>query len=127
MLSGGERARLSLASLFLTGANVLILDEPSNHLDVETADALAKALKEYKGTVIFVSHQRSFTEEVATAVVEVKNGKLRRFSGSYQNYLNSLEHETELTNIGSPDTLRRGNTEDNTKIKVEKKNWERTL
>ena len=112
VLSGGERARLSLAALFLSGANVLILDEPSNHLDVETADALAQALNEYNGTVIFVSHQRSFTEEVATAVVEVKDGELRRFPGAYRDYLLSIEMETELTDAGSPDISRKKNNKD---------------
>ncbi len=109
VLSGGERARLSLAALFLSGSNVLILDEPSNHLDVETSDALAKALNEYKGTVIFVSHQRSFTEKVATSVVEVNNGKVIRFTGVYQDYLQNLEEETDLTNVGSPDATKKNN------------------
>ena len=104
VLSGGERARLSLASLFLSGANVLILDEPSNHLDVETADALATAIKEYKGTVLFVSHQRSFTQKVATSILEINNGILRRFTGNYHDYINKLELETEITDSGSPDT-----------------------
>ncbi len=106
VLSGGERARLSLAALFLSGANVLVLDEPSNHLDVETSDALASALNKYNGTVIFVSHQRSFIEKVATGVVEINNGILKRYPGSYTEYVNSLGSEMELTAAGSPDIRR---------------------
>lgn len=121
VLSGGERARLSLASLFLSGANVLVLDEPSNHLDVETSDALAIALNEYKGTVLFVSHQRSFTEKVATAVLEVNNGQLRRYNGGYDLYLERLESETDLTNAGSPDIVNDNTANVSKEVKSTKK------
>ena len=63
MLSGGERARLCLAGLLLSNYNVLILDEPGNHLDVDTVEALADALVEYEGTVIFTSHDRHFMSQ----------------------------------------------------------------
>jgi ATP-binding cassette subfamily F protein 3 len=75
VLSGGERARLCLAGLLLSSYNVLVLDEPGNHLDVETVEALAQALCDYKGTVIFTSHDRHFMQRVATAVVEVRDGR----------------------------------------------------
>ena len=76
MLSGGERARLCLAGLLLSEHNVLILDEPGNHLDVDTVEALAEALLEYEGTVIFTSHDRHFTKKVATCIVEVRDGRV---------------------------------------------------
>lgn len=95
VLSGGERARLCLAGLLLGGANVLVLDEPGNHLDVETVDALAAALVDYEGTVIFTSHDRSFVETVATSVIEVANGRVVASLGSYAQYLAAMEQEID--------------------------------
>src|SRR6185295_3038001 len=83
VLSGGERARLCLAGLLLSDHNVLILDEPGNHLDVDTVEALAEALLEYEGTIIFTSHDRHFTKKVATCIVEVRDGRVTNFSGKY--------------------------------------------
>ena len=71
VLSGGERARLCMAGLLLGDYNVLVLDEPGNHLDVETVEALAESLLAYQGTVIFTSHDRHFMNRVATTVIEV--------------------------------------------------------
>lgn len=95
VLSGGERARLCLAGLLLGGANVLVLDEPGNHLDVETVDALASALLDYEGTVIFTSHDRSFVQTVATSVIEVKDGRVVASLGSYAQYLAAVEKEID--------------------------------
>ncbi|MBP5232956.1 MAG: ABC-F family ATP-binding cassette domain-containing protein, partial [Planctomycetes bacterium] len=94
VLSGGERARLCLAGLFLSGNNVLVLDEPSNHLDVETAAALAAALAEFQGAVLFVSHERTFAARVATGVLEIDRGRVRRVNGGYDDYLKELEAES---------------------------------
>jgi len=90
VLSGGERARLCLAGLLLGSANVLVLDEPGNHLDVETIDALAQALVDYAGTVIFTSHDRSFVAAVATDVIEVKDGRVLHVAGGYEPYLAAM-------------------------------------
>ncbi len=95
VLSGGERARLCLAGLLLGGSNVLVLDEPGNHLDVETVDALAAALVDYEGTVIFTSHDRSFVETVATSVIEVADGRVVASLGSYTQYLAAVEKEID--------------------------------
>jgi ATP-binding cassette, subfamily F, member 3 len=95
VLSGGERARLCLAGLLLSNYNVLVLDEPGNHLDVETVEALAQALCDYKGTVIFTSHDRHFMARVATAVVEVKDGRVLDYRGGYQAYLNAINTEID--------------------------------
>jgi ATP-binding cassette subfamily F protein 3 len=95
VLSGGERARLVLAGLLLEQHNVLVLDEPGNHLDVETVEALADALCRYKGTVIFTSHDRHFMQRVCTAVIEVANGRVASYPGSYEDYVYRIHKEVE--------------------------------
>ena len=93
VLSGGERARLVMAGLLLGDSNVLVLDEPGNHLDVDTVDALVEALLAYEGTVIFTSHDRHFTGRVATCVVEVRDGRVVTHGGKYDLYLQRVEDE----------------------------------
>ncbi len=95
VLSGGERARLCMAALLISTSNVLVLDEPGNHLDVETVEALAEALLQYKGTVIFTSHDRHFMQRVATSVIEVRDGTVRNYFGNYESYLQSVEQEID--------------------------------
>ena len=95
VLSGGERARAVLAGLLLSDHNVLVLDEPGNHLDVDTVDALVEALVGYEGTVIFTSHDRHFTGRVATSVVEVRDGRVTTYSGKYQTYLDRVNSEID--------------------------------
>ena len=95
VLSGGERARLCLAALLLGNCNVLILDEPANHLDVDTVEALADALLEYQGTVIFTSHDRHFTKRVASCIVEVRDGRVISYSGQYDAYVYKVNQEIE--------------------------------
>jgi ATP-binding cassette subfamily F protein 3 len=106
VLSGGERARLCLAGLLLGSSNVLVLDEPGNHLDVETVDALARALVDYRGTVIFTSHDRAFVSAVATNVVEVKGGRVVNYIGDYAAYLAAMNREIDAdeaaTGRGAP-------------------------
>ncbi|MEM8666307.1 MAG: ABC-F family ATP-binding cassette domain-containing protein [Planctomycetota bacterium] len=95
VLSGGERARLCMAGLLLGTDNVLVLDEPGNHLDVETVEALAEALEQYRGTVVFTSHDRHFMHRVATSVVEVRDGSVKNYFGNYDSYLRSVEKEVD--------------------------------
>ncbi len=103
VLSGGERARLCLAGILLHEHNVLILDEPTNHLDVETAEALALALKDYGGAVIFVSHARTFVNALADQIYEIRNGKIRHYPGTYQEYVDDLADVIESeTSADSP-------------------------
>jgi len=95
VLSGGERARLCLGGLMLSAHNILILDEPGNHLDVDTVETLAEALQDYQGTVIFTSHDRHFTRRVATCIVEVRDGRVTNYSGQYDAYVYKVNKEIE--------------------------------
>ncbi len=92
-LSGGESARLILARLMLEQPNVLILDEPTNHLDLEAVSALAFGLEKYAGTAIFVSHDRELVSEVATRIIAITEEGVADFAGTYEEYLEALEHE----------------------------------
>jgi ATP-binding cassette subfamily F protein 3 len=86
VLSGGERARVALAKLLLRPANLLLLDEPTNHLDLDSSEALIEALKGYAGTLLFVSHNRSFVNQLATVVWEVKDGGVLPFPGNLEDW-----------------------------------------
>jgi ATPase subunit of ABC transporter with duplicated ATPase domains len=89
-LSGGEAARLVFARLTIDQPNVLVLDEPTNHLDLEAIDALIEALRDYDGTLIFVSHDRWFVSQLADRIVEITPTGLRDFAGSYEEYIERL-------------------------------------
>lgn len=93
VLSGGERARLCMAGLLLGDYNILVLDEPGNHLDVETVESLANALLKYQGTVIFTSHDRHFMKRIATSIIEVRDGTAKNYIGDYDSYLYSVNQE----------------------------------
>lgn len=95
VLSGGERARLCLAGLLLGTYNILVLDEPGNHLDVETVEALAEALLAYNGTVIFTSHDRHFMRRLATSIIEVRDGTAKAYDGDYDAYLYYINKEID--------------------------------
>lgn len=95
VLSGGERARLCLAAMLLSDYNILVLDEPGNHLDVDTVEALAQALIDYKGTVIFTTHDRHFMKRVATCVIEVKDGRVTNYNGDYDAYVYAVNKEID--------------------------------
>jgi ATP-binding cassette subfamily F protein 3 len=96
LLSGGERSRLAMAGILLRRPDVLLLDEPTNHLDLETVEALGGALKTWNGTVIFVSHSRTFVNLIATRILEVRDGSLRVFPGTYEEYVYRLQQEEGL-------------------------------
>lgn len=93
VLSGGEKSRIALLQLLLRANNLLILDEPTNHLDMHSKDILMNALKDFGGTVIFVSHDRGFIEGLATKVLELKPGSHREFPGNYKYYMERIEAE----------------------------------
>ena len=93
VLSGGEKSRLALLRMLLKPINLLILDEPTNHLDLQSKDILLKCLKSFKGTVIFVSHDRGFMEALSTKTLELQEGRPRLFYGNYAYYLERIERE----------------------------------
>ena len=91
VLSGGEKSRIALLQLLLSPVNLLILDEPTNHLDIHSKDVLLKALKDFGGSVIFVSHDRGFIEGLATKVLHLEPGQFKYYPGDYQYYLEQVE------------------------------------
>ena len=93
VLSGGEKSRIALLELLLRPVNLLILDEPTNHLDMHSKDVLLDSLKDFGGTVIFVSHDRGFIEDLSTKVLELHPGLSREFPGDYKYYMQRLEDE----------------------------------
>ncbi len=86
-LSGGEKVRLALCKMFYTRPNLLILDEPTNHMDMVGKEALEQMLKEFSGTVLFVSHDRYFIKQIATGVLEFGKDEVRQYQGGYEAYL----------------------------------------
>ncbi|MBR3210668.1 MAG: ABC-F family ATP-binding cassette domain-containing protein [Bacilli bacterium] len=91
-LSGGERLRLKLFCLMQQDSNLLILDEPTNHIDINTKEILEEALKEYQGTIIIVSHDRYFINKIATRILMIKDKKLISYVGNYDDYKRRVEN-----------------------------------
>ena len=142
VLSGGERARLCLAGLLLGTYNILVLDEPGNHLDVETVEVLANALIAYRGTVLFTSHDRYFMKRLATSVIEVRDGKAKNYLGNYDAYLYAMNREIDdgerqfnasksterkPTSKGKKGTKNNASERDHRKIRKEITNVERKI
>jgi ATP-binding cassette subfamily F protein 3 len=98
ILSGGEKSRLLLAGLLLSKPDIFLLDEPTCHLDFETVEALGSALIKFNGTVIFTSHDRTFSNLIATGLMEIKDGNATRILDTYEDYVDELEKELELVN-----------------------------
>ncbi len=92
-LSGGEKVRLSLCKMLQTRPNLLILDEPTNHMDIVGKEALERMLNEYEGTVLFVSHDRYFISRIATGVLEFSQDQVKQYNMNYEDYLNEKQRE----------------------------------
>lgn len=101
-LSGGEKVRLSFAKLVLQKYDILLLDEPTNHLDIETRKVLESTLQDYPGTIIFVSHDRYFIDEIATQILAFKDGNVTWYKEDYQSYLLSTRNDI----IAPQDTIK---------------------
>ncbi|MGB2847090.1 MAG: ATP-binding cassette domain-containing protein, partial [Saprospiraceae bacterium] len=91
VLSGGERARLAMACMLLRPINLLILDEPTNHLDIDSKNVLKEALLEFEGTLILVSHDREFLQDLTDKTLEFKEGNIKEYIGDIQYYLSKRE------------------------------------
>jgi ATP-binding cassette subfamily F protein 3 len=108
VLSGGEKSRLALLRLLLRPLNLLILDEPTNHLDLASKDVLLESLRDFGGTIIFVSHDRGFIEGLSTRVLELTAdpaggpSRVRNFPGDYAYYHERVERETAGENASIP-------------------------
>lgn len=97
VLSGGERVKVALSKVFLSNVNMLVLDEPTNFLDVYALEALEELLVEYEGTVLIVSHDRSFISSIATKILAFEDNELIFFEGTYEEYLNrDQENERDI-------------------------------
>lgn len=132
-LSGGEKARLQLALLMLEKNNVLILDEPTNHLDIDSKEMLEQALQNFEGTLLFVSHDRYFINELANNIFHITQNGNELFRGDYQYYLEKLEQREAISryeqeDIKSTETPKDDQYYANQKqLKKEKRRLERQL
>ena len=133
VLSGGERSRVALAKLLLRPTNFLLLDEPTNHLDIESSEALIEALAGYGGTLLFVSHNRSFVNRLATAVWEVKDAGVVPWSGNLDDW---LYHQRQLELAAGPEagedgaareTAARGGDRERRRVEAEARNARRRV
>ncbi len=116
-LSGGERGRVSLAKLMLSEANFLILDEPTNHLDITSKEILEKALNDYSGTILYVSHDRYFINQTATRILDLVNHTFVNYIGNYDYYLEKKEELTAAyTNVNTDTLSASAPTESETKL-----------
>ena len=104
VLSGGERARVALARLLVEPSNLILMDEPTNHLDLDSSERLVEALKDYGGTLLFVSHNRSFINQLATRIWDVRDGNIEEWAGNLDAYLyhrEQIDKPTTMTAAGA--------------------------
>jgi ATP-binding cassette subfamily F protein 3 len=123
VLSGGEKSRLILAKLLINPPNCLLLDEPTTHLDVDAVDALVRALDQYEGTIVFISHDIYFVQSVANTVFEVKNGRIRKFPGTFDYYLEKKDQDEVIIEKKKPaaDPARQKIEEEKQRLREEEK------
>lgn len=105
VLSGGEKNRVAMVKVLLTDANFLILDEPTNHLDLDSKDILLRALKQFTGTILFVSHDRDFLNSLATTIIELTPNGARTYKGNYDEYLYRKQMNSGLQEASAPKVI----------------------
>jgi ATP-binding cassette subfamily F protein 3 len=105
-LSGGEQSRLALAVLLLQQANFLILDEPTNHLDIQARETLEAMLRDFDGTILFVSHDRYFMDRIATRIWSIEDRKLKTYLGNYTDFQRQIGHRPN--DMDAPATIKNG-------------------
>lgn len=103
-LSGGQKARLTLTVLSLEHDNFLLMDEPTNHLDIEAKEVLEKALKDFDGTLLFVSHDRYFINQLANKIVLVRDGHAKVYDGNYSYYLDEKAKQAAMAENSAAET-----------------------
>ncbi len=128
-LSGGEKGRVSLAKLMLSDANLLFLDEPTNHLDIISKEILEQAVSSYKGTVVYVSHDRYFINKTATKIMELRNNGFLCFEGTYDYYLEKRDallklHEEKQAAVIPESTGSKATISDTPDTKGSREDWE---
>ncbi len=123
-LSGGEKGRLSFAKLMLGQANFLLLDEPTNHLDMVSKELLEKALNLYKGTILYVSHDRYFINKTAHRVLDLQDQALTNYLGNYDDYIEKKEGRKEQLSIPSEPSRQSSSPKTNALLWKEKKEQE---
>ena len=139
VLSGGEKSRIALLQLLLSPVNLLVLDEPTNHLDLHSKDVLLQALRDFGGTVVFVSHDRGFIQQLATQVLHLEPGHAKYYPGDYTYYLEQTEKNyavvepVETTSNKMPAAVVSTNStttlswEDQKKLEAEKRKKEKQI
>ena len=96
VLSGGEKNRVAMVKVLMQDANLLLLDEPTNHLDIESKDVLLQVLRDYSGTILFVSHDRDFLNHLATHVIELKKDSAHKYEGNYDSFLSQKKDQEKI-------------------------------
>jgi ATP-binding cassette subfamily F protein 3 len=104
VLSGGEKTRVAIARMLTKPANFLLLDEPTNHLDIPSREILTDALDAYKGTICFITHDRTLIREIANKIIEVRDGRIKVIPGNYDDYL--WQSEAAGAGTSATETLR---------------------
>jgi len=125
VLSGGEKSRLALAKLLLDPPNLLLMDEPTTHLDMASIDALVGALEQFEGTLVFISHDVYFIRAIAKQVIHVKGGRLKRYPGGYDYYLEKTNAESARWGLTAGDPAAKAKVQANGDAGASRKNQKR--
>lgn len=124
VLSGGERNRVAMSKIILSKANFFLLDEPTNHLDIESKEVILQALKNYEGTILFVSHDQDFVNKLATKIIELDVNGVTPYFGNYDNYLDTKNAVAKMRGQDSGDQVVKKTTTSSNKPESKKEQYE---